>query len=101
MNDKSIPPDARRREDAAIRNETRFEDFMLMYKADKESSQLWRDSVDKRLAPLEDLYRTLSTPAKVLGALIVLMLTPTAGVLGYALFKRALEWATRVVENGR
>lgn len=91
--------DSRRREDAAIRLEQQFADFLKVYANDKVESKEWRITINARLTPLEDLHRTLSTPAKVIGAILLLMITPVAGVLGWTLLKKTLDWCSMAISR--
>lgn len=102
----------RRREDASIRLEQKFEDFLeatrikeeAMAKAlaiKDEESKLWRTSVDDRLNPLVDVYKILETPAKVMRVIVLLMVTPVAGMLGWGFIKKSVIWASHVLAAPR
>ncbi len=79
--------------------ETQFDAFLKSYDQDKRESKEWRTEVNARLIPLEELNRTLSTPAKVIGAVLLLMITPVAGVLGWTLLKKTLEWSSHAISR--
>lgn len=104
--------DSRRREDAAIRLEQRFEDFLEANRIKEEAttkadgikeieSKRWRESVDARLDPLTDIYKTLQAPAKMARVIALLMLTPAAGMLGWTFIKRSIIWVSHALATPR
>lgn len=110
--------DARRREDASIRTEQRLTDFFERYKQDGEryerdnaDARAWRAShdsthkellkeIDDRLKPFEVLRDRLDTPAKIIGGILVLMLTPVLGFLGWDITKWIIQHAEAMFKNG-
>lgn len=88
----------RRREDAALRLETQFELYVLAdekwkreqeqkYEADKKISLEWRTEIEKQLKPLRSLYQTMTTPAHVIRAVLIMMAIPVLGIWGIKLGK--------------
>ena len=103
-----IPPDlnerlisARRREDAALRTEVQFEDFVKRYENDQKETSKWRQQYDGRLQAIEgktEILDTLRTPGKIFGGAIAIAATPILGILGYDLGKHFSEWLARVLK---
>lgn len=107
--------DTRRREDASVRLEQWASDFTERYEKDqttvRESAKAWREKhdtahaalleeINKRLAPFERLLIILETPAKAIGAILVLMLTPVFGMLGWDMAKWLINLLQKVFGNG-
>lgn len=111
--------ESRRRVDAAIRTEQLLKDHIDRYERDWAHRQArlkwdddWRDelmttldkrftTMDIRIKPFEDLRTKLENPMKVAGTLIIIMITPLLGMLGWDIGKAILEWMNRAVSRGR
>lgn len=91
--------DSRRREDAAIRLEQQFKDFLTIYEADKLEAKTWRITFDIRLKPIEDMKLLFERPAKIVGIILVLMITPFLGVIGWNIFKWSAEVIAKLIRE--
>lgn len=87
MTDEKPMEDSRRREDAAIRLEQQFKDFLVTYESDKQETKDWREKYDERLKPIEDMKKLFERPAKAAGVIFILMATPMLGIFGWNFFK--------------
>ena len=114
--------DARRREDAAIRTEQRLNDFLeayavetsrtrAQYERDVAEARLWRQShttthnemmaeMNLRFKPFEQFMERVNTPAKIVGAVLILMLTPVCGVLGWNVTKWLILHLEAIFKSG-
>lgn len=93
--------DSRRREDAAIRMEQRFDDFIEAYDKDKADTKEWRKGYDEKLTALNSKISILDrfdTPIKIMGGAAILMVTPILGVLGYDIGKSILHWMDKSIK---
>lgn len=91
--------DSRRREDAAVRLEQKFADFLEVYKQDKQSSAEWRIEIEGKMQPLTELHQTLTRPARIIGAVLILMVTPVLGFLGWNVSKWFFLQMEKIVSN--
>jgi hypothetical protein len=67
----------------ASRTEQRLIDLIETYKQDKETSKEWRESIDKRLKPLEEMAKQFDAPLKAAGYVLVAIL----GGAGLAIYR--------------
>lgn len=102
--------EVRRREDAALRMEQKFQDFLVRYEENEDKAQAYRDdhelshkalltTLENRFEPLEDLYKTINRPAKIIGTILLLMMTPILGALGWGLFRWTVAHIDRILDS--
>ena len=74
--------ETRRREDAAIRMEERFELFLKSYEKNEEGACLWRKEMEGRLTPLEDLVKKMKGPWRITMWIIAMVMAGTFYQIG-------------------